>query len=59
MINIDCPFDIYEILINPIDYEINVGDEAIVFATDYDHAYKAVNFKESKEKEKKLNQVRD
>ena len=35
-----CPFDIYEILINPVGYDICLDDEAIVFATDYEHAQK-------------------
>jgi hypothetical protein len=35
---IECPFEIYEILINPVGYQIQQGDEALVFATDYSHA---------------------
>ena len=34
----ECPFDIYEILINPVDYEICIGDEAIVLAMDFEEA---------------------
>ena len=34
----DCPFDFYEILVNPIDYKVAPGDEALVMATDFSHA---------------------
>ncbi|CDW86696.1 cation channel family protein [Stylonychia lemnae] len=33
-----CPFDFYEILINPVKYRIQKGDEALVLATDFTHA---------------------
>lgn len=35
-----CKFDLYEILVNPVDYEIKKGDEALVLAKDYSHASK-------------------
>ena len=34
----DCPFDFYEILLNPRDYKVQPGDEALAFATDFANA---------------------
>ena len=31
-------FELYDIMINPIDYEVKYGDEALVLATDFNHA---------------------
>jgi len=34
----NCKFELYDIMINPINYEVQNGDEAIILATDYSHA---------------------
>ena len=34
----NCKFELYDIMINPIDYEVKYGDEALVLATDFSHA---------------------
>ncbi|CAI2370684.1 unnamed protein product [Moneuplotes crassus] len=33
-----CKFELYDIMINPINYEIRNDDEAIIIATDFNHA---------------------
>lgn len=36
----NCKFELYDIMINPINYEVFHGDEAIILATDQAHAQK-------------------
>ena len=34
----NCKFELYDIMVNPINYEVKNGDEALILATDYAHA---------------------
>lgn len=36
----NCKFELYDIMINPINYEIESGDEAIILSTDFSRAQK-------------------
>jgi hypothetical protein len=51
-----CKFELYDIMINPINYEIKNGDEAIILATDHLHAQKFED--KSNKKETQIKEIK-